>query len=268
MTANELFLRFTAKEKGYIVKDIKWLFQAKIDKEFLKWSSIELSKTQQDDLTKCVQLLQTGKPLAYILGTAEFYNCLIKVNENVLIPRLETETLCEYVIKENPGLYEVLDLCTGSGCIAIALSKNLQNFKLTASDIDINALSVARENAQLNNVNIEFVQSDLLENIDKTFDIIVSNPPYLSKLEMQSAPKSVTDFEPKLALFGGESGLDFYVKIAETAPKNLAENGLIYLEVGDKQAEDVAQILSNNFKNIEIKKDLFGIERFVKARRK
>lgn len=269
MIAYDLFLRFSKGLGKQNLKDLKWLFQERLGKDFFEWKNISLTEIEQAQLKSDVQELLTGKPLAYILGITDFYNCKIKVNEKVLIPRPETETLCEFILKENKDKnFETLDLCTGSGCIAIALAKNMSSFRLNACDISLDALCLAQENAVLNNVQVDFIQSDLLQNINQVFDIIVSNPPYLSELDLENAPKSVVEFEPNLALFGGKDGLNFYRKIAKTAPIKLKEKGLLYLEVGDKQAKDVSQILQENFCEIEIKRDLFGIDRFVKARRK
>lgn len=269
MKAYDLFLRLSKGLGNQNLKDLKWLFQERLDKDFFKWKNISLTELEQAQLESDVQKLLAGKPLAYVLGITDFYNCKIKVNEKVLIPRPETETLCEFVIKENKNKnLEVLDLCTGSGCIAIALAKNMPSFNLSASDISLDALGLAQENAILNNVQVDFMQSNLLQNVNKVFDIIVSNPPYLSELDFKNAPKSVVDFEPNLALFGGKDGLNFYREIAITAPNKLKENGLLYLEVGDMQAKDVSQILQEHFCEIEIKRDLFGVDRFVKARRK
>ncbi len=208
-----------------------------------------------------------GRPLWYIVGDTEFFGFKIKVDERVLIPRPETEELCEFALANLKDGDNALDLCTGSGAIAITLAKK-SGATVTASDISEGALAVAKENANISGAQITFIQSDLFENIEGRFNVIISNPPYIPTKDIEELENVVKDHEPLSALDGGEDGLDFYKRIAQNAGEHLKENGLIFMEFGVKQAEDIKEILeTNGFINIEIKKDISGIERMVKAQK-
>jgi len=204
----------------------------------------------------------TGRPLWYVIGDTDFYGYTIKVDERALIPRPETEELVAQVLRVAKDGMTVLDLCTGSGAIAIAIKKENPNLTVIASDISSDALALAKTNAELNGADIEFIQSDLLENIAERVDIIVSNPPYIKSEDISSLQKEVKDFEPILALDGGETGLDFYKKIAQTYPKVL-ESGYLFFEVGIDQAQAVKDLFDG--KETTIIKDLSNIERIVKV---
>lgn len=248
-------------------RDFAWLIVNKINVEPIDWAVTTLTTKQQTELKRDLKRLKNFEPLGYILGNVPFVNCEIKVTPDVLIPRSETEQLCDIIIQEFEGIpTRILDLCTGSGCIAVSLAKNL-DAHVTASDISEKAISLAKQNALANFAQIDFYISDMFENINDKFDIIVCNPPYLDVKEMQSLPKSVKEFEPSLALSGGEDGLDFYKILSQQAPKHLNSGGLMYLEVGDFQADKVSEILKENF-DCEIISDYFGFDRFVVARSK
>ncbi len=204
-------------------------------------------------------------PLAYIFGKTNFYGYDLKVNKNVLIPRLDTEVLIEEIVKDIKKKSEkssVLDIGTGSGAIAIVLSKET-GAKVTAVDVSKEALDVARQNAKLNDAKIEFVQSDLFENVTEKFDFIVSNPPYIESDVVKGLDREVVDNEPILALDGGKDGLDFYRKIIENAPKFLNNGGKLYFEIGYNQADEVSLIMSKNFKDIKVIKDYGNNDRVV-----
>lgn len=204
------------------------------------------------------------RPLWYCIGDTEFYGYTIKVDERVLIPRCETELLVDQMLKVCSNDKSVLDLCTGSGAIAIAVSKQ-SGAKVTAVDVSEDALQVAKENARLNDVDIEFIKSDLFCEInDRKFDIIVSNPPYIKSEDIKLLDSEVRDFEPKIALDGGKSGLDFYKVIANQARKYLNEEGVLLLECGIGQANDVVEMLKD-YKSVEIIKDYENIDRIVKV---
>ena len=205
-----------------------------------------------------------GIPLSYVLGNADFYGYNFIVNKDVLIPRPETEELVDLIIKENDG-GSVLDLCTGSGAIGVSLALS-NKFTVTASDISIKALDVAKENAKKLNASVNFLQSNLFEDINGKFDIIVSNPPYLTKADMQNLQKEVK-YEPSLALYGGEDGLDFYKTIINEGYKYLNINGILYLEIGINQAKDIENIVNNAkvYKKVTVIKDMQGVERIVKV---
>lgn len=213
-----------------------------------------------------------GCPIQYIIQNQEFMKLNFFVNENVLIPRADTEILVEEVIKYaktiNKEKINILDLCTGSGAIGISIAKYISNSFVTMSDISIEALEVARINAKNNNVenNTKIIQSNLFENIQGKFDIIASNPPYIEKNEISKLDINVQN-EPVIALDGGIDGLDFYRKIADNANKYLNKNGYLFLEIGYNQKESVTSIIENTnmYKNIECTKDLSGNNRVIKT---
>lgn len=209
-----------------------------------------------------------GKPLAYIVKNQEFYGRTFTVNRHVLVPRPETEELVVFAKKYVNENSRVLDIGTGSGAIAITINKETGAF-VTAVDISRRALKIAQKNAKNNHANIEFIKSNLFSALkNRKFDLIISNPPYISKLEYKNLDKSVKNFEPKLALYGGIDGLSFYREIAKLAPKYLNESGYLLLEIGYMQAKSVIDILKENFEEIELKKDLEGNDRMIKAKKR
>jgi release factor glutamine methyltransferase len=219
-----------------------------------------------------MKTIEPFTPVQYIIGKTEFCGLDIIVNENVLIPRPETEVLVEKAVetaKSRGRGVRILDLCTGSGAIAIALTKSIIDCKIVASDISVQALQVARENALRNGAaqNIKFVNSDLFGNIEGKFDIIVSNPPYIARFEFETLQKEVLK-EPRIALDGGEDGLDFYRKIVRAAPGFLNPGGYLIFEIGFGQLNEIRKIIgsSGNFKISEVEKDFNAIERVVIAK--
>lgn len=246
-------------------------FVLKQEKEYLLINdNKELSEKEEQEYEEVINRLIKGEPIQYIIGKQEFMGLQFEVNKNVLIPRADTEVLVEEVIDiiENKEL-KVLDLCTGSGAIAVSLAKKLKNIKVTASDISLNALKTAKKNAILNDVNIIFKHSDLFENIEETFDIIVSNPPYIETDVIKTLSKDVQN-EPFIALDGGKDGLDIYKKIVNDAYKYLNEDGTLALEIGYNQKEQVINLLkeSGNYTDIYSKKDLGGNNRIVLCKKK
>ena len=207
-----------------------------------------------------------GTPLWYIVGDTEFYGYTFKVDSRVLIPRPETEELCEYALSFIKDGDSVLDLCTGSGAIAVTLAKK-SGATVFASDISEGALEIASENAQLNGATVQFIHSNLFESIEGKFNLIVSNPPYIPTEDIKGLDKEVRDYEPALALDGGLDGLDFYRAIAKNAIDYLEDGGILIMDFGIGQASDIATLLQDNFTEIEIKKDLSGIERIIKAKK-
>ena len=205
-------------------------------------------------------------PLQYIVGETEFMGLKFKVNSSVLIPRQDTETLVEEALKViTPGM-RVLDLCTGSGCIIVSILHNVADVEGYAIDISKQALNVAKENAKLNGVAVNFERSDLFDNVTGTFDVIVSNPPYIPSLEVVKLMPEVGSFEPLEALDGKEDGLYFYRKIAEEAPKYLRAGGGLFLEIGCDQGACVAELLrQQGFADVKVVKDLAGLDRVVEG---
>lgn len=216
-----------------------------------------------------------GYPLQYLLGQWEFYGYPFKVNENVLIPRADTELIIENVLdicrKNNLKYPKIADLCSGSGCIGITLKKQIPSSEIYSVEISEKAVEVIRENSVLNNVGINIINADVLERetVEKLpeLDIIVCNPPYLTQQEMNELQKEVT-FEPSLALFGGADGLDFYRKITSLWKNSIRKDGWLLYESGDGQHEDIKNILGkNNFYNITFSRDLNNIIRNVTAQK-
>ena len=214
------------------------------------------------------KLRSSGKPLWQIVGDTDFYGYTIKVNENVLTPRPETEQLCSWALQSITQDDSVLDLCTGSGAIAIVINKK-SGARVTAVDVSESALETARENASLNLAEVDFVLSNMFEKVNQKYSVIISNPPYIPTSDIQNLDREVKDYEPHLALDGGDDGLDFYRIIAKQSGDYLYEGGLLYLECGINQAEDIAsELAKNGFISIEIQKDLSGISRMIKAVKK
>jgi release factor glutamine methyltransferase len=219
-----------------------------------------------------LEQLQQEIPIQYLLGKTSFYGLDFEVNENVLIPRPETEELVEWILESQKSKVKsqnvkILDIGTGSGCIAISLAKNIPNSQVFAVDISEKALATAQKNAQINNVNIAFINQNILktEDLQQQFDIIVSNPPYVRNQEKEEIKKNVLDNEPHLALFVEDNdALVFYKKIAELANINLAPNGKLYFEINQYLGKEMIDLLEKmNFKNIELRKDIYGNDRMI-----
>ncbi|GEL09533.1 release factor glutamine methyltransferase [Flavobacterium glycines] len=221
-----------------------------------------------------LEQLKLEIPVQYLLGKTHFYGLEFEVNENVLIPRPETEELVDWIIQENLKIekfkdLKILDIGTGSGCIAISLAKNLPNAQVFAIDVSEKALATAQKNAEINEVKVTFIHKNILETVDleQEFDIIVSNPPYVRNLEKQEIKKNVLDHEPHLALFvEDDNALIFYRKIAELARKNLSPNGQLYFEINQYLGKEMVELLENlNFATIELRKDIYGNERMTRS---
>lgn len=244
----------------------------KKDKVYLTINSdTALTDTEYAEFTKYIEQIIDGKPLQYITQKQEFMGMEFFVNEDVLIPQPDTEILVETVLdickRYGKQSLRILDLCTGSGAIAISLSKIL-NTQVFASDVSIKALKVAEKNNVMNNTKVEFIESNLFEKINgEKFDIIVSNPPYIKNEEIKSLSKQVQN-EPYIALAGGEDGLDFYRKIIDEAYKHINKNGYLCLEIGYDQKEDLIKLIKQN-ENYEYEnciKDLSNNDRCIIAK--
>ena len=236
-------------------------------------------------LKKALARLQNEEPIQYIIGKTEFYGLPFLVDENTLIPRPETEELVEWVLEEvgswkfeagseklevgNDKSLSILDIGTGSGCIPISLAKNLSEVKISAIDVSVEALNIAKKNAALHKVAVNFLQVDILqtEKLPQKFDIIISNPPYVRELEKVEIQNNVLQNEPHLALFVSDKNpLIFYDKIADLAKNHLTKNGLLFFEINQYLGKETCDLLEDKgFKNISLKKDLFGNDRMIKA---
>ncbi len=238
----------------------------------------EITLQQHEKLNNILTRLQTGEPIQYILGHTEFYGLTFKVNPSVLIPRPETEELVEWVLNskvesQKSKVSNILDIGTGSGCIAISLKKNFPTAQVSAIDISTEALQTAKQNAELNEVDINFIHADIL-NINSEIEIpkseiIISNPPYVTLHDKTQMHTNVTDFEPHTALFVPENDpLIFYKAIADFAIDNLAPKGLLFFEINESLGKETVEMLeSKGFKDIELRKDMSGRDRMVRATR-
>ena len=244
-------------------------------------TNLELLKEDLQKWKVIVTELKTYKPIQYILGETEFFGLQFEVNENTLIPRPETEELVELILvesrKSKVESLRILDIGTGSGCIAISLAKNITNANVYALDVSEKALEIAKKNAEINSVEVNFIQLDILSVKDlgdlatfnsqlvTKFDIIVSNPPYVRNLEKHEIKSNVLEFEPHLALFVADNdALLFYRKIAQLAIENLAENGKLYFEINQYFGKETIELLQNiGFKNVVLKQDIYGNDRMI-----
>ncbi|MBE9575098.1 peptide chain release factor N(5)-glutamine methyltransferase [Flavobacterium proteolyticum] len=245
--------------------------------------NFELSEEEVKKWNTILADLQQEKPIQYITGEAWFYGLQFEVNENTLIPRPETEELVEWILNSSiihhPSPINILDIGTGTGCIPISLKTNLPEANVSAIDVSEKALEVAKRNAELNKVEVNFIQTNILEVEDlsqlpssvihhpSSYNIIVSNPPYVRNLEKEEIKKNVLDYEPHLALFVEDTdALLFYRKIAQLALKNLSPNGLLFFEINQYLGKETVELLQNlGFKNIELKKDMYGNNRMIKC---
>ena len=267
----EMETKLRASDK-YEPSDVDWIIGNVLNKNRAELKLLR-SVTQKEyrEIMRCCDRRAKGEPLSNIFGFVEFYGLKFDVNKKVLSPRMETEILAEEVIKKikEHSFNSVLDLCTGSGAIAITIAK-FTDCKVVASDISKQALAVAENNARKNNVKVDFVCSDLFNSLKKTkkYDIIVSNPPYIKTNEIEKLDTEVKNYDPKLALDGGEDGLEFYRKIIKDGSSKLNKGGFIFFELGNGQRKDVQNLLEKEgFEDICIIKDYNRIERIIYGRK-
>jgi release factor glutamine methyltransferase len=248
----------------------------------LGWDVAEIVLKGKETLTnqnqvyfeKALQRMLKNEPIQHLIGYTDFYGLKIKVNPFVLVPRSETEELVDWILKdvkstESNKPVRILDIGTGSGCIAISLAKNLSNYKIQAIDISEEALQIAKENALRHKVNVKFVKADIfdLKEADEKFDIIVSNPPYVRDLEKTEMHFNVLNYDPEMALFvRDEDPLIFYNAIADYTKKMLSKNGKLYFEINQYLGKEMIDLLQKKgFKSIRLKKDLLGNDRMIQC---
>ena len=232
--------------------------------------SEQMSKENENKYFSLIEKhIKEDVPLSHLVGFEYFYDRKYKVTKDVLSPRMETEELIykviEYVKASSKNNFKILDLCTGSGIIAITLKKELSQFSIdvVASDISEEAIKVAKENAQSHDATIKFIQSDIFNNIDDKFDIIVSNPPYIDRKDEVTMQDNVLKYDPHLALFAEEEGMYFYRKIIEQANDYLNENGVIFFEIGYDQKDKIIKLADLNGYSAEVYKDINGRDRMA-----
>ncbi len=256
-------------DNGIEEEEAEWIFALTLDMKKSEVTTKErlLKVPQVKEILRIVDERLTGRPLWYVIGDADFCGYTIKVDERVLIPRPETEEMVMMAVAAAEEGGAILDLCTGSGAIAIAAYKELEKrgkpCKVTAVDISAEALELAKENAAANGADILFIQSDLFTRIRGRFDIIISNPPYIPSADIEGLQREVKDFEPRLALDGGVDGLEIYRKIAANAAKYLNRGGMLIMEVGAGEAQDVVKMFKGNTYAI-VAQDFNGVDRYVK----
>lgn len=264
-----LLLRRQGKEESLA----RFLLMYMLDESPQLFSNNILEELSGENEEKYFSLIEKhireDMPLSHLVGFEYFYDRKFKVTKDVLSPRMETEELIyrviEYVKTTKKDSVKILDLCTGSGIIAITLKKELEvkSVELIASDISEEALEVAKENAELNNADIKFIQSDIFNNIDEKFDIIVSNPPYIDRKDEITIKTNVLSYDPHLALFAEEEGMYFYRKILEEAKNYLNDSGVIFFEIGHDQREKITKLADINDYHAEVYKDLNGRDRMA-----
>jgi release factor glutamine methyltransferase len=250
-----------------------------ITEDYLGMSRLEIALQPDKELTpqevgvlnEMLLRLERHEPIQYILGKTEFFGLKFKVNLNVLIPRPETEDLVQWILTDNAtknSSLSILDIGTGSGCISISLAKNFPESKVSAIDISTEALKTARENAEINAVKVEFIEDDILnlESLDRKFDIIVSNPPYVRELEKKEMHRNVLENEPDLALYVKDHDpLIFYSKIADLAMNALSSGGALYFEINQYLGKETEDLLKERGFQTELRKDIFGNYRMLKG---
>ncbi len=279
--------------KDYFLDLLKNLYSDNEITSFLRWSishalcipysqtiaykDIKITNTQEKDIKTIAKRLQKGEPIQYIIGETEFFGLTFCVNSNVLIPRPETEEIVEWIINDTKLIQnnpiKILDIGTGSGCIAVCLAKYINKSQVTAVDVSQQAIETACENANKNKVEIKLVRDDILSketaDLNETFDIIVSNPPYIAYKEKKSMHHNVLLYEPHLALFvPDDNPLLFYKAIAQFAHHFLNQNGHLYLEINNLYADETMNLLSLFNFNTVLKKDISGKNRMIKAWKK
>lgn len=253
-------------KNGIDGSDAEWIYSIVLNigrSELSRQRVIKPSESRS--INEIIDKRLTGRPLWYVIGDVDFYDCNIKVDERALIPRPETEILAQQAVNSVEEGDKVLDMCTGSGCIAIAIAKHCRSkrVQVTAADVSDAAIMLAQENANYNSVEINFVQSDLFSRVHGRFNLIVCNPPYIKSSEIDTLQREVKDFEPRIALDGGDDGLEFYRRLAKEVTRFIVRGGLLILEVGEGQAEEVLKLFDKR-EYAMVVKDFDGVDRILK----
>ena len=232
-------------------------------------SNIKLTEQEYDEYMSLIGRRAEHESMDSLMGYTEFMGLVVPFSKDTLSPRQETEIMVDNIIRENKGRTDltVLDLCSGSGCIGLSIAKHLPA-KVTLVDISYKAISMAKKTAELNNIAVEIIESNLFDKVTGKYDIIITNPPYIPSEDCLTLEKEVSSYDPLLALDGGQDGLDLIRNIAVEAPNHLNKNGLIYMEYGIGQTEDIKELFEDGFENIEIVKDYSGIDRYIKGRKR
>ena len=241
------------------------LYICKVDRNALyAHGEEELGEAEEHSYIEAIEKRTHHIPLQHITGLQEFMGLIFRVNEHVLIPRQDTEILVEEVLKNMQDGFDILDMCTGSGCILLSLLHYSNDCRGIGTDISEKALETARDNSSQLGIEASFIQSDLFEKITEKYDIIVSNPPYIKSEVIPTLMEEVKDYEPMLALDGKSDGLFFYKEITEKSRQHLVSGGMLFFEIGYDQAKDVTSIMQKaGFKDITVKKDYAGLDRVV-----
>lgn len=282
MKLSQLKINFIAQLQGVYDKEELHSFFYLLCDFFLQFSRFEVSMSQDTMVSetniakfeKVLLRLKAQEPIQYILGTTEFYGLTFKVNEHTLIPRPETEELVDWVLSnlhDQDSVLDILDIGTGSGCIAISLAKNIPRTRVSGIDISEKTLEVAQENAVKNQVLVSFCKKDILQTtaLKNKYDVVVSNPPYVRQIEKKAMNANVLDYEPGVALFvPNEDPLLFYRKIARLAMMSLQTRGWLYFEINEYLSKEMDVLLKEiGFANIEIKKDFREVPRMIKCQK-
>lgn len=264
-----LLLRRQGKEES-LARFLLMYILDENSQQFTNNISEQLSKEKEELYFSLIDKhIEKNMPLSHLAGFEYFYDRKFKVTKDVLSPRMETEELIykviEYIKSINKNNIKILDLCTGSGIIGITLRKELESksLEVVASDISEEALKVAKENAIMNEADVKFIQSDIFENINEKFDIIVSNPPYIAYNDKITMEDNVLNYDPHLALFAEEDGMYFYREIVENAKEYLEEDGIVFFEIGYDQREKILKLANENGFKAEVYKDINGRDRMA-----
>lgn len=257
------------KENNINTQDAEFIMSEILGERFKRDRNNGVLKIREERFfSRAIKQRLRHVPLDKIIGYTDFMGVRIPFSRSVLTPRQETEIMVDDIIRAHKGTKPmVLDLCSGSGCIGLSVAKALDT-QVVLADISKKAIRQSKKNAKLNGINVTILHSDLFDNIPTKFDIIISNPPYIKRKDLEDLEIEVKDFDPMISLDGGERGLEFYKKIIAEAPKYLNKNGTLYLEIGINQSDDIVEMLKADFESVTVKKDFAGIDRYIIAKKR